>query len=163
MSATTVAKSKKSTPWIIRFFIFSPFKRMNRQTLGQAFYARLLYSAIAVFATYNPVYSLYQWLSTSEVHIGDKAMAVFVASIIWGIYYLLSKDAIGKFGIVVTAIIFSVFFGYAFWKGWLDLTNVSVLQWVIPTIISLTLAVSLTWAIFRRRSTGVLPTDEVDE
>ena len=47
--------------------------------------------------------------------------------------------------------------------GWLNLKDVGVMSWVVLVIVSLLLAVGMSWSHIRRRLTGQVDTDDVED
>lgn len=129
------------------------------------FLVRLLMALVLVFASYNPTdYSWFYWLT----HSTDKLDPLLVLSgvvllIGWVIYLRATARSLGVIGIVLAL----AFVGSLIWllvdSGVLSLDNPTILQYVVLFVLSLLLATGMSWSHIRRKMTGQLDVDDVDE
>ena len=70
--------------------------------------------------------------------------------------------SMGWLGIILGA----AFFGCIVWLlvdvGWLSLESTNAFAWVVLVLLSLILAIGMSWSHIRRRLTGQFDVDEVD-
>ena len=71
--------------------------------------------------------------------------------------------SLGVLGLVLASAFFASFVWVFYDLGWLKTDNVSVMTWVVLVIVSLLLAIGMSWSHIRRRLTGQVDIDDVDE
>ncbi|WP_185234136.1 DUF6524 family protein [Teredinibacter franksiae] len=125
---------------------------------------RFLFALVLVFVSYNPSgYSFAHWLKLTFPAI-TPLLAVCASALLigWGIYLRATFRSLGVVGLLLA----SVFFGCLIWLfvdlGWLSLVNVSVFSWVVLLVLALMLAFGISWSHIRRRMTGQVDMDDVD-
>jgi membrane protein DedA with SNARE-associated domain len=83
--------------------------------------------------------------------------------IAWIVFLRATFLAMGWLGIILDA----AFFGCVVWlfvdQGWLSLEAENSMIWVILIILSLVLAVGMSWAHIRRRMSGQYSVDDVED
>ena len=99
------------------------------------------------------------WLISSVV----IALAGVVLFIGYVIYLRATLRSIGAFGmLIVLALV-----GALLWVAWdfnlIDLSDPGLATWIGITALSLVLGVGLSWSIIRRKLSGQVDTDNVDE
>jgi hypothetical protein len=130
------------------------------------FLVRFLFACILVLVTYNPsTYSYYHWV---VVGFPDSINAIsaftgIVLIIGWVIYLRATWNSLGPIGLTLALIFFGVLVWLLIDIGLLAVENSSALNWVILIVISAVLAVGMSWSHIRRRLTGQIDMDEVDE
>lgn len=130
-----------------------------------SFIGRWGFALALVLGTYNPTdYSYLSWIMSEGVSFGPVVALVGVALLIgWIIYIRATFMSMGWLGIVLGA----AFFGCIVWLlvdiGWLSLDSAHSLAWVELVLLSLILAVGLSWSHIRRRLTGQFDVDEIDQ
>ena len=71
--------------------------------------------------------------------------------------------SLGLFGILLA----SAFFGTLLWlvidRGWLAADNLQLITYIVLVLLSAILAVGMSWSHIRRRLSGQLDVDEVDD
>jgi Family of unknown function (DUF6524) len=124
---------------------------------------RVMLSAALVFLTFNPTgHSYYHW-AASEIRSPGPLLAVagIALLICWIIFLRSTMQSMGKLGVVLAvAFLAAVVWLVTSW-GWLDPKNTSVMTWVALVVVSLVLALGLSWAHIRQRLTGQAAVDEV--
>ncbi|WP_045856432.1 DUF6524 family protein [Teredinibacter purpureus] len=137
----------------------------NLQNFGLAqFGYRFLFALVLVFFSYNPSgYSFAHWVADIFPSVTPLLAVVGSALLIgWAIYLRASIRSLGFIGLILA----SVFFGCLVWLfvdlGWLSLENVSVFSWVVLLLLALVLAFGISWSHIRRKITGQIDTDDID-
>ena len=128
-------------------------------------FVRFVFAVVLVFATYNPsTYSYFHW-AEGLLPKFTPALAIcgLLLIITWGIYIRATFRSLGILGLILAAAFFSSFVWLFYDLGWLKTNNVSVLTWIVQFIISLLLAIGISWSHIRRRLTGQVDIDDVDE
>lgn len=130
------------------------------------FLIRAFFALLLVFVTYNPSeYSYYHWLLGS-IKEGIQPLVVFagVALIIgWAIFLRATIISLGIIGLILAF----AFFGTLLWviisSGLVSIENVSILTYIILVLVSLVLAIGMSWSHIRRRMSGQLDVNDSDE
>jgi hypothetical protein len=126
---------------------------------------RFFFALALVLATYNPSgYSYYHWLT--ETLPGYNAPLVFAGVVLligWTVFIRATLRALGVFGLVLAF----AFFGTLLWlvidRGWVSPDNLKTLTYLILVLLSGVLAIGMSWAHIRRRWSGQVTTDEVED
>lgn len=128
-------------------------------------FVRFVFALVLVFATYNPsTYSYYHWVEGVFPKFTPAiAICGLFLLIAWGIYLRATFRSLGVLGLVLAAAFFASFVWLFYDLGWLQTDNVSVMTWVVLVIVSLLLAIGMSWSHIRRRLTGQVDIDDVDE
>ena len=129
------------------------------------FLVRLLMALVLVFASYNPTdYSWFYWVTHSADRLDPLLVLSGVVLLIgWVIYLRATARSLGVIGIILAL----AFVGSLIWllvdSGVLSLSNPTILQYVVLFVLSLLLATGMSWSHIRRKMTGQLDVDDVDE
>ena len=131
----------------------------------QGFLFRFLFALLLVMLTYNPSgYSYSHWLQTSFSNFGPLLGVAGISLIIgWVIYLRATLRSLGLIGLILAALFFSTIIWLLIDWGWLGLNNVTAMSWVILVLLSAILAVGISWSHIRRKWTGQIDSDDVDE
>lgn len=131
----------------------------------QGFLFRFLFALLLVLLTYNPSgYSYSHWLQNSFSNFGPLVAIAGITLIIgWVVYIRATLRSLGLIGLILAALFFSTIVWLLIDWGWLGLNNVTVMSWVILILISAVLAVGISWSHIRRRLSGQVDSDDVDE
>ena len=129
------------------------------------FFIRLLIAAALVFATYNPSgYSWIHWLQQSENKLDPLIVVAAVFLLIgWVIFLNATARSLGFFGSFLVLLLFGSLLWAMVYYGWLSLDNPSTLSWVALTLMALLLAIGISWSHVRRRLTGQIDVDDVED
>ena len=130
-----------------------------------SFVLRWLFAFLLLALTYNPT----QWnfVRAVQVYWTQSPSLLVLAGIILFIGYVIYLRAtlrsIGVFGmLIVLALV-----GAILWVAWdfqlINLTNPGIATWVGIIALSIVLGVGLSWSIIRRKLTGQVDADDVDE
>ena len=126
---------------------------------------RFVFALILVFLTYNPSgYSYFHW-AKSIVPSFNPALAIcgLLLIISWGVYLRATFRSLGLIGLILAILLFASFIWLFLDFGWLSLDNATVMSWVGLTIMSLLLAIGMSWSHIRRKLSGQVDIDDVDE
>jgi len=126
---------------------------------------RWLFALALVFGTYNPTdYSYLNWVLAEDTRFGPVPALVGVALLIaWIIFLRATFLSLGWLGIILGA----AFFGCVIWLlvdiGWLSLDSGKAVTWVALLLLSLILAIGLSWSHIRRRLTGQVDVVDIED
>jgi len=129
------------------------------------FLIRFILALVLVFGTYNPSgYSWYQWFKGASERLDPLVMFAAVVLVIgWVVYLRATFRSLGAIGTMLAV----AFFGTLTWlmvdHGLLSLKNPTVFTWVILTMLAAIMATGMSWSHIRRRMSGQLDVDDVDE
>ena len=131
----------------------------------QGFLLRFMFALVLVMITYNPSgYSYSHWLQNSFSDFGPLLGIAGISLIIgWIIYIRATLRSLGLIGLILAGLFFAAIIWLLIDWGWLSLNNVTVMNWVILFLISAVLAVGISWSHIRRRWSGQIDADDVDE
>jgi hypothetical protein len=131
----------------------------------QSYLLRLVFALVLVFATYNPSgYSYFHWAKESLGSIDPLVVLAGVALLIgWGMFIRATLRSLGTVGIILAV----AFFGTIIWlvidRGWLSADNVKVLTYLALFLLSAILATGMSWSHIRRRMSGQIDVDDIEE
>ena len=129
------------------------------------FLARIVFAMALVFGTYNPTeYSYISWAFSEGHEFGPVTALVGVVLLIaWIVFVRATFLSIGWLGIVLGPALF----GCVIWLfvdiGWLSLESPTAITWVALLVLALVLAVGLSWSHIRRRLTGQVDVDDIED
>lgn len=130
------------------------------------FFMRLAATTVLVLATYNPSgWSFVHWLQSafSNDALGPEHFVVGILILIgWIILLTATQRSMGTLGLVLGVALFSGIVWMLVDFGVFTIDSVSEFTWVILIILSLMLAVGLSWSHVWRRLTGQFETDGED-
>ena len=130
------------------------------------FLLRWLFAAVLVFATFNPTgYAYGNWLLEGgvEENLPLKALAGVLLLIGWVIFLRATWRSIGFIGIVLAAAVVGALAWVLADFGLLDPQNPTVMTWLGLFVISWVLAIGISWSHIRRRISGQLDVDDIEE
>lgn len=132
-----------------------------------SFLGRVLLAAFLVFATYNPSgYSYYHWLSSAitENTIGPQVALAGIALLIGWVFFLnATMDSLGVIGLVLATAFFAVVIWLFVDWGLISTESDKIMTYLILTVLSLVLAVGMSWSHIRRRMSGQVDVNEVED
>ncbi len=130
-----------------------------------SFLLRWLFAAVLVFGTYNPTaFSYVSWVLDPETSLRPVHALVGVALLIaWVIYLRATFMSLGWIGILLGTGLFGCVVWVLIDIGLLSLESTSALTWLALVLISLLLAVGMSWSHIRRRLSGQLDVDDVED
>jgi hypothetical protein len=128
------------------------------------FLVRLAATLVLVLATYNPSgWSFVHWLQNgfSNDSLGPAHFVVGVVLLIgWVILLTATQRSMGTLGLVLEALLFGGIVWLLVDFGVLSIDSVTEFTWVILVILSVMLAIGLSWSHVWRRLTGQFEVDE---
>lgn len=133
--------------------------------MGSGFLVRLLFAVILVLATYNPEgFSYYHWILREGLVLGPEQTVVGIILLIgWVIYLRATLRSLGALGLILSlALCGSLVWLFSAW-GWISPQSPRAITYVSLIIIAFILAVGMSWSQVRRRLSGQVDVDEVDE
>jgi hypothetical protein len=140
----------------------------NRFTLT-SFLIRLAFALILVFASYNPSgHSLFHW--AEKALFGETllitppfAMATVILLIGWTVYIRATLRSLGTLGLSLVAAFFGVIIWWLIDLGWIGVDSLSVITYILLFLLATILATGMSWSHIRRKMSGQIDVDEVDE
>lgn len=137
----------------------------NKFNLG-SFFVRLFFALILVFMTFNPSgYSFYHW-GLKSLETGFEPLMVFSGVILligWIIYLRATITSLGIIGLVLAF----AFFGTLLWMvidwGIIPVDSVQIITYIVLSLLSMVLAIGISWSHIRRRMTGQVDVNETDD
>lgn len=128
------------------------------------FGVRFLFAFVLVFATYNPTqYSYARWVESVFPNItAIIALCGILLLIGWFIFLRATLRSLGPIGLALCLAFFGCIIWLFFDLEWLSFDNISALSWSILMVISLLLSIGMSWSHIRRRMSGQVDTDDVE-
>ena len=133
--------------------------------ISPAFWGACSWRSVLVYATYNPSgYSYFHWVEHSLPKFDPLAAFAGVVLLIgWVMFIRATMRSMGLLGIILAL----GFFGTLLWlvidRGWLAADNVKVITYIVQFLLAAVLATGMSWSHIRRRMTGQVDVDDVDE
>ncbi len=129
-----------------------------------SFGVRFLFALIVVFATYNPEgFSFYHW-GIKDFAIEPLRIVVGIVLIIgWVIFIRATMRSLGGVGLILVAALCAALLWLLIDWGWIPSDSVRVISYAALLIITMILAVGMSWSHVRRRISGQYDMDDVDQ
>ncbi|HHA19563.1 MAG TPA: hypothetical protein ENK70_07650 [Methylophaga sp.] len=135
----------------------------------QSFFLRLIFAVLLVYLTYNPSsYSFFHW--TKEALFGEAllfsppfAMSAVVLVIGWTIFIRSTLRSLGGFGLALAFSFFAILVWWLVDLGLIGVENVSILTYIILFLLAGILATGMSWSHIRRKMSGQVDVDDIDE
>jgi len=137
----------------------------SNQFSWSSFIIRFCVALVLVFASYNPTgQSYYHWAITQMPNITSvMAFSGLVLLIGWIVYIRATLRSLGLIGIILA----TALFGTLFWMlvDWqlIATDNIAVLTYSGQIILCLLMATGMSWSHIRRRISGQVDADDIDE
>ncbi|QIB64659.1 DUF6524 family protein [Kineobactrum salinum] len=130
-----------------------------------SFLLRLLFAGVLVFGTWNPTdYSYVDWMFNGGFHFEPLIAIVGLILLIgWIIYLRATFLSMGWLGIILGAALFAAIIWLFVDLGWLRLESPGMVAWLTLVLLSVLLAVGMSWSHLRRRLTGQMDVDHVED
>ncbi len=130
-----------------------------------SFMLRWLFAFVLVFATYNPSgYSYISWALSSETPFGPIVAIVGVVLLIaWVVYLRATFMALDWLGVILGVALCGCIVWLLIDWGWLSMESRDALEYVVLIILSFILAVGMSWSHIRRRLSGQIDVDDVED
>jgi len=129
------------------------------------FLIRLIAALLLVFATYNPFgYSWFHYfINTPDKLDPLLILAGLVLLIGWIIYLRATLRSLGIVGTTLAVALFGVIVWLLIDRDILSLDETTLIQYIVLAIIAMIMAIGISWSHIRRRLSGQLDVDDVDE
>lgn len=131
----------------------------------QSYVVRFIASFVLVFATYNPEgYSYFHWIEQDFPAFSVlKAFVGVILVIGWVVLLRATIGSLGMLGIILA----TAFFGLGIWLlinlTGLVASDIRVASYIAQFVLISVLSVGVSWSHIRRRITGQVDIDEVDQ
>lgn len=131
----------------------------------QGFLFRFLFAILLVMLSYNPSgYSYMHWLQNNISNINPLLVLAGISLVIgWVIYIRATLRSLGLIGLILAGIFFATIIWLLVDWGWLGMDNVNAVSWVVLFLIAAVLAVGISWSHIRRKLSGQVDSDDVDD
>ncbi|MEY1556125.1 DUF6524 family protein [Yoonia sp. R2331] len=115
-------------------------------------------------ATYNPTqWNLLRWgMQNWDSQLPLTVLFGLVLLVGYIIYLRATLRSIGLFGMLLILAVLGTLIWVLYDFGWINLENPTINTWIAIVVLSLVLAVGLSWSIVRRRLSGQADVDDVD-
>jgi len=126
---------------------------------------RFVFALALVMLTYNPTgYSYISWVYSVFPKV-DPVMALSGIALVigWVIYLRATLRSLGLIGMLLTSTVWACIIWLLVDKGVMDVTNLPAISWIILIAIAVILALGMSWSLVRRRMSGQVDTDDVDD
>jgi len=135
----------------------------NAPITGHGFLWRWILALVVVLGTFNPTdYSYFNWVMQVEGQLPLKALVGIVLLIVIVIYLRATWFSIGPLGLILAGAFFSALIWVLVDFGVLALGQGSILTWIVLVFLSLILAIGMSFSLFRRRISGQVDVDDVE-
>ena len=130
-----------------------------------SYLARWLFALALVFGTYNPTeYSYASWVFSDGASFEPVIALVGVALLIaWIIFLRATWLSLGMLGVILGSALFACLIWLLVDIGWLSLDSNGAITWIVLLLLSLVLATGMSWSHIRRRLTGQVDVDDVED
>ncbi len=144
-------------------------KSSNNWIIGM--FWRFLASTTTVMLTYNPSgYSFYHWVKDDLINgefdmasLSIKLFAFLALCIPWVVIGIATRRSLGFGGIFLVVAFFVAGIVTLVLNTDVDINNTTTLAWITVVILSIVLTIGLSWSIIRRRISGQVDIDRVDD
>ncbi len=126
---------------------------------------RFLFAVILVFASYNPEgYSYFDWVYQDFPNVSIEQAFVGVLLLIgWVIYLRATLRSLGVIGLSLALAFFGLMVAMLVKWEWISLDASRPLLYIVLILISAILAVGMSWSHIRRRMSGQVDMDDLDD
>ncbi len=125
---------------------------------------RCLAALVLVLLTYNPTdLNFVRWATTEGVSLPLVALAGVLLLIGYVIFLRATFRSIGTLGILLVGALIAAVVWVMIDLGWISLDDPGAMTWVGLIALSLIMGVGLSWSIVRRRLSGQVDMDDVEE
>ena len=129
------------------------------------FLLRWLFAFVLLAATYNPTeYNFVRWaMGNYQQMLSICVLGGLILLVGYIIYVRATLRSIGLFRMLLVLAVAGTMIWVLFDQGLIDLANPTFNTWLAIVILSLVLAIGLSWSIVRRKLSGQLDVDDVEE
>ena len=133
--------------------------------MGKSLLIRWGIALVLVLLTYNPTsFNFVRWAMNYETgSLPVIVLSGLVLAVGYIIFFRATFRSIGIVGILIVAALVGAFLWVLYSWGWISLDNPGLLTWIGLIALSFIMGVGLSWSIIRRRLSGQLDVDDVEE
>ncbi len=130
-----------------------------------SFFLRWLFAFLLLAATYNPTrWNFTRWaLSNWETNLSLTVLFGLLLLVGYIIYLRATLRSIGAFGMILILALFGALIWVATDFGLISLADPGFATWLAILAGSLVLGIGLSWSIIRKRLSGQVDMDDVEE
>jgi hypothetical protein len=130
-----------------------------------SFGLRALFALVLVFLTFNPSgHSFVHMVAQGFPKITPiEAVCGIVLVIAWFVFLSATLRAIGLVGMALAVALFAALVWLVVSWGWISLQDRDAIIWIALVILSLILAIGMSWSHLYQRWSGQATVDDVDE
>jgi hypothetical protein len=130
-----------------------------------SFGLRALFALVLVFLTFNPSgYSFVHMVAEGFPKVTPiEAVCGILLLIGWFVFLSATLRAIGFVGLVLALALFAALIWLVISWGWISLEDRNAIIWIALVVLSLILAIGMSWSHLYQRWSGQATVDEVDE
>jgi hypothetical protein len=128
------------------------------------FLLRWAFAFLLLAATYNPTdWNIVRWgMANYATQVPLTILAGLILLVGYIIYLRATLRSIGTFGMLLILAVAGTLIWVLVDFGWIDLTNPTFNTWLGLVVLSLVLAIGLSWSIVRRKLSGQADVDDID-
>ena len=129
------------------------------------FFLRWLFALLLVLGTYNPTpFSFFGWLLSEGFSFGPlPALTGIFLIILWIVFLRATFYSIGWLGILLGAALFACLLWLLIDIGLLTTESTAAVTWMTLVVVSLILGTGMSWSHIRRRLSGQLDVDDIED
>lgn len=130
-----------------------------------SFVGRLVFAAALVFGSYNPSGMSYiTWALDETTQFGPVvALVGLLLLICWIIFLRATLLSLGWLGILLGGALFACLIWLLVDWGLISMESTGIMTWLALTVLALILATGMSWSHIRRRLTGQIDVDDVED
>ena len=128
------------------------------------FLIRWAFAFLLLAATYNPTqWNFVSWaMGNYQNMLSVTVLVGLILAIGYIIFLRATLRSIGMFGMLLVLAVAGTLLWVLFDQGFINLTNPTINTWLGIIMMSLVLAIGLSWSIVRRKISGQADVDDVD-
>ncbi len=128
------------------------------------FLIRWAFAFLLLAATYNPTqWNFVRWaMGNYQNMLSVTVLVGLILAIGYIIFLRATLRSIGMFGMLLVLAVAGTLLWVLFDQGFINLTNPTINTWLGIIMMSLVLAIGLSWSIVRRKISGQADVDDVD-
>lgn len=133
--------------------------------MGRALLIRWAAAFVLVLLTFNPTgMDYYHWVRGGlDTQTALKVLIGLLLALGYIIYFRATFRSIGVLGIGLVLAVVAALFWVLYDAGIISLENPTLMTWLGLIALSVVMGVGLSWSIIRRRLSGQLDVDDVEE
>ena len=138
---------------------------MARQISWSGVVLRFLFAIVVVLGTYNPSgHSYYHWGILHMLPFDPVKVVVGILLLIgWVIFVRATMRSLGGVGLILVSALCAALLWLVIDWGLIPKDSIMAVTYSVLMIISIILTVGMSWSHVRRRLSGQVDTDDVDE